>query len=41
MTEMIKMTKYKWLFLDMEIDEKFIDIAGYHFCHFVNLRLLH
>jgi len=35
MTEMIKMTKYKWLFLDMEIDEKFVDIAGYHFFHFV------
>ena len=32
---MIKMIKYKWQFLDMEIDEKLVDITGYHFCHFV------
>ena len=39
MTEMIKMAKCKWIFLNIESDEKFVDITGYHFCHFVIIRL--
>lgn len=29
------MTKYEWIFLDMEINEYFGDMAEYHFYHFV------
>ncbi len=34
MVEMIKMTKCEWIFLDIEINEKSVDITGYHFYHF-------
>lgn len=35
MTEMIKMTECKLIFLDMNIAENSVDTLRYHFYHFV------